>query len=75
MEVAKCPYCGSADIAQGIRVGQTAECGSIGLSYTAVLLLTGTEPLLADLCGDCGSVIRLCVANPEFCVFVGVFPR
>jgi hypothetical protein len=54
-----CPHCGSHDTIKDVKLSLTAETGSIGLSYRANLLLRGTEPLLADLCRQCGTVVRL----------------
>ena len=64
MEPKRCPHCGSSSIVANIPVGQTAEAGSVGLSYKAMILI-GTEPMLADLCSDCGTIARLHVRNPE----------
>jgi ribosomal protein S27AE len=58
-----CPHCGSASIVANISVGQTAEVGSIGLNYKTAMILVGTEPFMADLCGECGTVTRLHVQN------------
>ena len=48
-----------------MKLGQSAEVGSVGLDYQGKFLLTGTEPLRADLCGACGTVLRLFVANTD----------
>ena len=60
-----CPACGSPDVVRGVRVGQNAESGWVGLRYQTAILLTGTEAMVADLCGACGVVVRLRVANPN----------
>ncbi len=60
-----CPHCGHRDLAEGIKLSLLAEIGAVGLNYRANLLLHGTEPLLADLCLGCGTVIRLRVARPD----------
>lgn len=59
----RCPYCGGSNITQGVRVGQTAEVGDIGLSYKTKFLVIGTEQLHADICNDCGTVSRFFVRN------------
>ncbi len=56
-----CPYCGSTEVTVGIRLGKTAETGDIGPKYKSGFLLRGTEPLDADLCRGCGTVVRLYV--------------
>jgi hypothetical protein len=61
----KCPCCDGADIVSGVRLGITAEAGRIGLEYRTALILVGTEPLLADICSACGSVVRLRVRNTK----------
>ena len=58
---ATCPYCGGTQIVRAVHVGKTAETGDIGLSYRTAFVLTGTEPLVADLCDRCGTVVRLYV--------------
>jgi len=35
------------------------------LNYTTGVLFRGTEPLLADLCRRCGTVVRLHVKQPD----------
>jgi hypothetical protein len=59
-----CPFCGSEKLAKGVRVGQTAETGHIGLKYGSGMAFTGTEPLVADVCDVCGSVMRFWVKTP-----------
>jgi hypothetical protein len=59
-----CSACGSSGIVAGIKVGQTAEAGSVGLSYKTGFIVIGTEPFLADLCRACGRV-RLYVENRD----------
>jgi len=65
MESGKCPHCGSTELALGTHVGQSAEAGSVGLSYKTKFIFGGTEPLLADLCLACGSVVRFYVKEPR----------
>lgn len=60
----RCPRCGGLDIVQGLKLNQTAEAGNIGLPYKAIGIFVGTEPLLADLCRTCGSVLRFFVKDP-----------
>lgn len=59
----QCPECGSEQIVRGVSVGQSAESGKIGLSYRAALGLTGTEPIVADVCDGCGLLVRLYVKD------------
>jgi hypothetical protein len=61
----ECPECGSTDITRNIHISQHVEVGSTGLKYKAGTLFSGTEPLLADLCRDCGTVLRFHVKNPD----------
>ncbi len=61
----RCPHCGGVELVRGLPLHQQAEVGSIGLAYKAVWILQGTEPLLADLCAACGTVVRLYVARPD----------
>lgn len=59
-----CNYCNSNNIQSEIIVDQnTAEPGGVGLKYHSKFIFDGVEPLYADLCKDCGSIIRLYVKN------------
>lgn len=60
-----CSHCGGSNLTLGVRLGQSVETGRIGPKFKDGLLLVGTEPLLADLCADCGHVQRLYVKNPD----------
>lgn len=59
--VTRCPYCGSSNIINGIMVDQTADAGRIGLAYRVRFKMVFTEQVLADLCDDCGSLVRIFV--------------
>ena len=61
----KCPHCGGTNITRGIRVSQTAEAGNIGLSYKTKFLIVGTEQLYADVCNNCGTVVRFFVKETD----------
>lgn len=61
VNVSGCSYCGSTNIVRHIEIGQTADAGRIGLTYRARFRLGGTEPLFADVCDDCGSLLRIFV--------------
>ena len=54
----ECQFCGSADIVKSVRIGLTAEADKVGPKYKAKLLIICTEPLFADLCLACGTVVR-----------------
>ena len=56
-----CPHCGGNDVVMGLKLNQTADVGSMGLPYRTAAIFTGTEPLHADLCRTCGSIVRLFV--------------
>jgi hypothetical protein len=62
-----CWYCGSEDLTRRVEVSQSREVGRIGLAYLGAGLLgiraVGTEPLLATLCNECGTVVRLWVED------------
>jgi hypothetical protein len=60
-----CPHCGGTDVVTGVQLGKQAEAGYVGLSYRTMVVVTGTEPLLADLCRACGTVARLWVARVD----------
>ncbi len=60
-----CPECGGSDIVAGVGVSQTATSGKIGLSYKSLMILRGTSPLYADLCRQCGTVVRFFVRETD----------
>ena len=60
-----CAACGGADIVRNITMSQAVEVGTVGLQYTEAIVFGGTEPLLADLYRQCGTVVRLRVRNTD----------
>jgi hypothetical protein len=58
-----CPHCGATSLVRGIELGLTAEAGQVGLKYRMALVLVGTEPLHADLCSSCGTIVRFYVKD------------
>ena len=62
--IADCPLCRSGDIVRNITMSQPVEVGSIGLEYKTSII-RNTEPLLADLCRQCGTVVRLHVKHTD----------
>ena len=63
LKTIQCSHCGSERIKQNVTISQAAEGGYTGLQYRTGLVLVGSEPLLADLCLKCGTVLRLHVKN------------
>jgi hypothetical protein len=60
-----CPECGGTDIAKGIGIAKMTEAGSIGLGYNTDYFVKSTEPLVVDLCRNCGTVVRLYVKKTD----------
>ena len=65
-----CLHCGSANIVRGLKIGQRADISDIGLKYEASasflgIVALGTEPLRVDLCENCGTVVRMYVAQRQ----------
>ncbi len=60
-----CPHCGARMPVCGLRVNQNAEVGKIGFAYQALGIFRGTEPLQADLCLSCGTVLRFFVKETK----------
>jgi hypothetical protein len=58
-----CPHCGERNWVRGIELGLTAEAGQVGLKHRMALVLVGTEPLHADLCSTCGTILRFYVKD------------
>lgn len=63
--VGACPYCKSTNIVKHVRIDQTADAGRIGLMYKVKMMFYGEEPLYADLCDNCGSLVRIFVDKPR----------
>ncbi len=60
----KCMYCGSENITERIQASQSVEAGWVGLCFSKGFLI-GSEPLLTDICLNCGTVVRMYVDNPN----------
>ena len=61
----RCPHCGGNNVVIGLKLNQNADAGRIGLPYRTAAIFIGTEPLHADLCRTCGSVVRLFVKETK----------
>jgi hypothetical protein len=60
-----CPHCGSNDIISGLEFSLNAEVGPFGLSYKSAAFFRGTEQLHAELCHNCGTIIRIYVNDTK----------
>lgn len=60
-----CLHCESRRILLNVSISLTAETGAIGLKFRSLAIISGTQPLLADLCLDCGSVHRFHVRKTD----------
>jgi hypothetical protein len=63
--VSQCPHCGGTNITGGVWADQTAGAGAVGLAYKTKFVIMGVERLYADICNDCGTVVRFFVKNPS----------
>ena len=52
----RCPNCGATKVKRDISVSSD---GKVGLDYRSAVIFGGCEPILADLCMKCGTIIRL----------------
>jgi hypothetical protein len=57
---ARCPHCGGVEVA-GLMVHQNAEVNQVGLAYKTAKIFITVEQLYADLCLNCGTVVRFFV--------------
>jgi len=64
-EAMPCAHCGGSGRTRDIRVSQSNETGGTGLEYTMAKVFTACEELLADLCTDCGTVVRFYVRRTD----------
>lgn len=64
-----CTHCGSENIIRGVRArGKGNPNSEPGLAYqvrTMGIAFTQTEPFFADLCQQCGTVVRLYVLTTD----------
>lgn len=61
----KCPYCGSEKVIQKTVVCQQNEVGLIGLRYKKAKIFFGAEQIYADLCAECGTLVRQYVERTD----------
>ncbi len=61
VNIEKCPFCGGRQIVRHVKVDQIGDAGRIGVAYKTRFILDSTESLFADLCDDCGSLLRIFV--------------
>jgi hypothetical protein len=59
-----CSHCGSNEIRKGMKLGLSGESGEVGCRYHKTgkflgMSLLGLEPLLVDVCMDCGTLVRI----------------
>lgn len=62
--VERCTYCKGTNIVRHVKIDQTADAGRIGLAYKTRFIIDATEQMFADLCDDCGSLLRIFVDTP-----------
>jgi transcription elongation factor Elf1 len=60
-----CPECGGTNISKSIGIAKMTEAGAIGLGHNTDYFVKATEPLAADLCRNCGTVVRLYVKKAD----------
>jgi hypothetical protein len=58
----KCSNCSSENIEVGVAWGKSAETGNLGLKYS-IGILAGVSQVYADLCNDCGTVVRIYIKD------------
>ncbi|MDD4168880.1 MAG: transcription initiation factor TFIIIB [Desulfotomaculaceae bacterium] len=58
MSKIRCPYCGNNNIGKG-KLGNHAALMPVGKIFT-----TGSA-IIADVCIECGTIIRMTVEKPE----------
>lgn len=64
-KTATCQECGGTDIVKSIGISKMTEAGSIGLGHNTDYFVKASEPLVVDLCRNCGTVVRLYVKNAD----------
>ncbi len=60
-QTGRCQHCGGSDLIGGLEVNQSVEVGSTGLRYKTAKIFVTVEPLKAELCRNCGTVVRFYV--------------
>ena len=64
-KAAICPECSGTDIVKSIGIAKMTEAGSIGLGHNTDYFVKATDPLVVDLCRNCGTVVRLYVKKAD----------
>jgi hypothetical protein len=60
-----CPECKSTDIAAGIGFSMSTNNGRVGLSCKPLGVFPETASLFADVCRQCGTVVRFFVRDVD----------
>ncbi len=61
-----CPHCGSSKHICNIHLSLNNKGEGVGLSFRRMVpVVIGTEPFLADMCQDCGTIVRLHVKETD----------
>jgi len=61
----RCPHCGGVEVAAGLKLHQNTEVNRVGLAYKTAKIFITVEQLYADLCLNCGSVVRFFVKETQ----------
>lgn len=61
----RCPHCGGVEVAAELKLHLNAEVHTLGLAYKTAKIFVGAEQLYADLCLNCGSVVRFFVKETQ----------
>ena len=65
MDQISCTHCSNDSITSNVKVLQTNEAGAIGLAFKRAGIFQVSEQLLADLCTECGTVVRFHVRDTD----------
>ena len=63
-----CPNCNSTNIRKDSTISLIGDAGGIGIQYEktdTMFYKTATEPILADYCLDCGTIVRFFMKEPK----------
>ena len=65
MDQTSCTHCSSNSITRNVKVKQSTDVGTVGLAYKRAGIFHVSEQLLADLCTECGTIVRLYVSETD----------
>ena len=65
MDQISCTHCSNGSITRNVKLDQSNDVGTVGLAFKRAGIFHVSEQLLADLCTECGTVVRFHVRDTD----------